>query len=216
MANTMAKDPVLTPTAAARQACRSGWKCRGASEEAVIERLVKKWRTAGASELASARKRVATAANARAPSHRSMAGPRAVDPARSADARGGTRSIPCDRGRREIWRASCRLARGTAGGCRRQQPARRAPETKHRAQLALQARGRGDPDHDRHRHRRNDSAEAHAADRADRGARSSVAMAATGHLRALWHLTTMSRADVASAGIEMFARCRRGSDDGRP
>jgi hypothetical protein len=74
MAEAIVKDSKLTPTAAARQACRSPrWKHRGSSEESVIERLVKKWRDRGLAELASARKRVAAASTESYPTYRSMA-----------------------------------------------------------------------------------------------------------------------------------------------
>jgi hypothetical protein len=74
MADAIVKDSKLTPTAAARQACRSPrWKHRGSSEESVIERLVKKWRDRRVAELALARRRVAAASTESYPAYRSMA-----------------------------------------------------------------------------------------------------------------------------------------------
>ncbi|MDH2356784.1 hypothetical protein QCM80_40140 [Bradyrhizobium sp. SSUT112] len=73
IADAVVKDPELTATAAARQLYRSSrWKGRGASEEAVVDRLVKKWRGAANVELASAHKRMAAAAGEPLAPHRSM------------------------------------------------------------------------------------------------------------------------------------------------
>lgn len=74
MADLIVTRSATRPTAAARQVYRSPrWKGRGASEAATIDRLVKKWHSKSATELAAARKRIAAAVTAvRLPVHRSM------------------------------------------------------------------------------------------------------------------------------------------------
>jgi hypothetical protein len=74
MADAKLKNPELTTTAAAREVCQMPrWKHRGSSDEAVIERLVAKWRVRGTAEMAAAVKRKAIASAVPHPGSRSMA-----------------------------------------------------------------------------------------------------------------------------------------------
>lgn len=59
MADAMIKDPQLKATAAARMICGSRWKPPGASDRAIIDRLVSKWDRNTSIELAATRARTA-------------------------------------------------------------------------------------------------------------------------------------------------------------